>query len=285
MTHNALEVINLNKSYGSFALQDVSFSIATGSIMGFVGLNGAGKTTTIKSILNLVHYSSGEIRLLGKTMAPYDVSTDIGVITDSPLYADDWSIRDVERVSSLFHKDWNKKSFDALLNKFDIDKSKKIVQLSTGMSVKLMLAVALSHDAKLLILDEPTSGLDPSARDELCDILLDYVRNGDKSILFSTHITTDLEKIADTVTFIRGGRIVFSGNKADLLNKYIHVKGSLGDLTDTYAKLIIGLKTQADEFSGLVDSKDVPHLPGNIKTAPAILDDIVAYLNRGDTRE
>jgi len=283
--HNALDVIGLNKSYGSFELQDVGFSIATGSIMGFVGPNGAGKTTTIKSILNLVHYSSGEIRILDKAMTQRDVSSDIGVITDSSLYSDDWSIGDVEKVSSLFHKGWSKKSFDTLLGTFALDRRKKVGQLSKGMSVKLMLAVALSHDAKLLILDEPTSGLDPSARDELCDILADYVRNSDKSILFSTHITADLEKIADTVTFILGGRIVFSENKAELLNKYVQVKGSLEDLSDKYRKLIIGFKDQSGEFTGLIKSKDAPQLPEGVKTIPATLDDIVVCLSRRDSHE
>jgi len=278
--NKALEVIGLNKSYGSFALQDVSFSINTGSIMGFVGPNGAGKTTTIKSLLNLVRYNSGDIRILGKTMKPDDARSDIGVITDSSLYADDWSISDVERISSLFYKGWSSEGFDRLLGKFRIDRNKKVSQLSKGMGVKLMMAVALSHGAKLLILDEPTSGIDPSDRDELCDMLAAYVRDGDKSILFSTHITADLEKIADTVTFILGGRIVLSENKADMMGKYVHVKGHIEHLTDKCRGLVIGLKEQADGFTGIIESKDAPKLPGCINTAPATLDDIVVCMSR-----
>jgi len=215
--HNALDVINLRKEYSGFTLQNVSFSLPTGSIMGFVGENGAGKTTTIKSILNLINYNSGEIRAFGKILDKNNARDGIGVVTDTTPYNEKWRINDVEKIASLFYRQWDKAQFNTLLGKFSLNKNMKVGELSKGMSVKLMLAVAMSHNAKLLILDEPTSGLDPVARDELCGILLDYVRPGDRSILFSTHITSDLEKVADYITCISNGRILFSSPKETLL--------------------------------------------------------------------
>ena len=227
--NNILEIKNLNKHFDGFSLNDVSFSVPQGYIMGFIGPNGAGKTTTIKSILNMVYPNSGEITLFGVKASrdSLEIMDDIGVVMDLPFYVDDWKVKDVEAAVSPFYSNWNHNVFDSFLNKFNLTKNKKVKELSRGMKVKIMLAVALSHEAKLLVLDEPTSGLDPVARDELMDILGEFIMDENRGILFSTHITSDLEKIADYITFIIDGRIEFTGEKDKLLESYLLVKGGV----------------------------------------------------------
>jgi len=232
----ALEIVDLCKSYGTFAVKDASFSLPTGSIMGFVGPNGAGKTTTLKSILNMLIYDSGEIRILGETDRK-KVKDDIGVVMDNTFYEDEWRLYDVEKAMRLFSARWDSAAFDRHLAAFGLDKNKRVEDLSRGMGVKLTIAAALSHDAKLLILDEPTSGLDPVARDELCEILLDYVKDNNRSILFSTHITSDLEKIADYITFIMDGKITFSGSIQDVYSNFRPIYGENVNLDDIVVRM------------------------------------------------
>ncbi|MCL2142181.1 MAG: ABC transporter ATP-binding protein [Methanimicrococcus sp.] len=276
--NNILEVRSLNKSYGNFSLADVSFDIPKGYIMGFIGPNGAGKTTTIKSILNMINYQSGEIKLFGQDSKADLMNEQIGVVTDSPLYVDDWTMADVEAAVSLFYRKWDSKTYAELLQKFGIEKKKKVKELSRGMKVKLMIAVALSHEAKLLILDEPTSGLDPVTRDELCSMLSDFVTD-EKSILFSTHITEDLEKIADYITFILNGRIVYSGPKEDLLEKYVLVKGGLSDITSDQKKMIMGLREHSTGFDGMTESANIGKFK-NLLIEPITLDEIIIYMSK-----
>lgn len=281
--NNILEVRDLNKSYDTFSLKDVSFEIPQGYIMGFIGPNGAGKTTTIKSILNMIHYQSGEVKLLGmdsKDKAAL-INEQIGVVVDSPLYVEDWTMSDVELAVSPFYRHWDSEKYAELLKRFGIEKKKKVKELSRGMKVKIQIAVALSHEAKLLILDEPTSGLDPVARDELCDILADFVIDENKSVLFSTHITADLEKIADYITFILNGRIVFSGSKENLLEKYVLVKGGQREINSEQRKLIIGLREYGTGFEGIAEAKSIVRLPKNLLIEPVTLDEIIIYMNKG----
>lgn len=281
--NNILEVRDLNKSYDTFSLKDVSFEIPQGYIMGFIGPNGAGKTTTIKSILNMIHYQSGEVKLLGmdsKDKAAL-INEQIGVVVDSPLYVEDWTMSDVELAVSPFYRHWDSEKYAELLKRFGIEKKKKVKELSRGMKVKIQIAVALSHEAKLLILDEPTSGLDPVARDELCDILADFVIDENKSVLFSTHITADLEKIADYITFILNGRIVFSGSKENLLEKYVLVKGGQREINPEQRKLIIGLREYGTGFEGIAEAKSIVRFPKNLLIEPVTLDEIIIYMNKG----
>jgi len=221
---HALEIRGLCKSYGSFGIKDVSFALPKGKIMGFVGPNGAGKTTTIKSILGMIKPDFGEVKIFGKCATSQD-NAEIGVVMDTPFYEEMWKISDVKKAVKLFHKHFDGKKFDKYIEKFGIDITKRVKDLSRGMGVKLMIAVALSHDAKLLILDEPTSGLDPVSRDELCDILLEYVSDRGGSVLFSTHITSDLEKIADYITCIIDGSIAFLGEKDSILKDFAENEG------------------------------------------------------------
>ncbi|MDF2844492.1 MAG: ABC-type multidrug transport system, ATPase component [Herbinix sp.] len=281
--NNALEVRGLKKKYDTFSLKDVSFKIPKGYIMGFIGPNGAGKTTTIKSILNMINYQADEIKLFGFSSKEHaeQLNDQIGVVMDSPFYVEDWTTGDVEKAVSPFYKNWSSSKYSELLSVFRIDKKKKVKELSRGMKVKLMVAVALSHDAKLLILDEPTSGLDPVARDELCDMLSNFVTDENRSILFSTHITSDLEKIADYITFILDGQIIYTGSKENLLEKYILVKGGLREISAEQKKLIIGLREHNTGFEGMTETSNMNKLPKTLLFEPITLDEIIIYMNKG----
>ena len=211
MTEPILEVRGLCKRYPGFQLQDVSFTIPRGCIMGFIGRNGAGKTTTLKSILNLVHADSGEVRYFGLELHAHEqeIKQRIGYAGGAVDYYKKKQIRDIVSVTGAFYDNWDPAAYRSYMAAFDLDESKTPAQLSEGMRVKLNLTLALSHRAELLILDEPTSGLDPVSRDELLDIFT-VLRDRGVSILFSTHITSDLDKCADRITYIRHGKILAS---------------------------------------------------------------------------
>lgn len=219
---NALEIINLCKSYKEFSLNQLSFSLPMGCIMGLVGQNGAGKTTTIRLILNMANRDDGEVRIFGLDNLNHEqqIKQDMAAVFDEIFFVDIWRVSEVEKAIRGFYGKWDSKLYGQYLIKFRLPADKKVKDLSRGMKMKLMLAVALSHEAKLLILDEPTSGLDPVARDELLEILKAYIADGQKSILFSTHITSDLEKIADYITLIDNGNMIYTGTKDDLLKGF-----------------------------------------------------------------
>lgn len=281
--NNILEVTGLNKSYKSFSLKEISFSIPQGYIMGFVGPNGAGKTTTIKAILNMINYDAGDIKALGfdnRKDSPR-INDQIGVVMDLPFYVNDWNVKDVESAVSPFYSGWSHDKYISMLKEFSIEEKKKVKELSRGMKVKLMLAVALSHGARLLILDEPTSGLDPVARDELMDILRDFISDEKNGVLFSTHITSDLEKIADYITFIKDGAIVYSGLKDTLMESYALVKGGLSDINEEQKKAVIGLREHSMGFEGMVRTEDLRKLPKSVLTEPVSLEEIIVYMNKG----
>ncbi|MBR4768758.1 MAG: ABC transporter ATP-binding protein [Lachnospiraceae bacterium] len=211
MSEPVLEVKNLCKRYPSFYLDNVSFSMPRGVIMGFIGRNGAGKTTTIKSILNLVHKESGEIRYFGLDLAEHEqeIKERIGYAGGAVDYYKRKKIRDIVSVTKTFYKNWDENAYRKYMDAFELSEDKTPGQLSEGMKVKMNLTLSLSHQAELLILDEPTSGLDPISREELLDIFKALKETG-VSILFSTHITSDLDKCADLITYIKGGKILAS---------------------------------------------------------------------------
>ena len=281
-TPNVLEIRRLNKNYKTFSLKDVSFDVPRGYIMGFIGPNGAGKTTTIKAILGMIRYQAETLNLFGVDSRDTQklMNDRIGAVLDAPLFVEDWTMTDVEKAVSLFYSQWDAGRYAELLKEFSIERKKRVKELSRGMKVKLMLAVALSHNAELLILDEPTSGLDPVARDELREILANFVTDENRSILFSTHITADLEKIADYITFIQDGSIVFSGLKEDLLERYLLVKGGLGDISPEQKRLVIGLREHGTGFEGMVEAESANTLSSRLLIEPITLDEIVIYLNR-----
>jgi len=281
--NNILEVNKLMKKYDGFSLKDVSFAVPTGYIMGFIGPNGAGKTTTIKSILNMVTPENGNINVFGmdNVADSTQINEKIGVVMDAPFFVDEWNMIDVEKSLSPFYSEWNFDKYTELLAKFNIEKKKKIKELSRGMKVKLMLAVAMSHNAKLLILDEPTSGLDPVARDELCALLSDFVSDETNSVLFSTHITTDLEKIADYITFILDGEIIFTGEKDELMEKYTLIKGGCDEITVEHKKFIIGYREYNTGFDGMIETDNIGKLPKELLFESPTLEEIVIFMNKG----
>ncbi|HEX2939054.1 MAG TPA: ABC transporter ATP-binding protein, partial [Ruminiclostridium sp.] len=222
-----LSVENLNKHYEKFALSDVSFSLERGYIMGFIGRNGAGKTTTLKSMLNLVHPDSGKIIMCGNEFKGNEflIKQKIGFVIGGIDYYPKKKLSAITGVTKKFYSEWDDKVYKSYLERFELDENKRVDQLSAGMRVKYSLALALSHHAELFILDEPTSGLDPVSRDDLLELFQELVEDGEKSILFSTHITSDLEKCADFITYIKGGKIIAKTDKDSFLETYKLVNG------------------------------------------------------------
>ena len=231
---NAIEIKNLTKKYDGFTLDNVSFEVPKGSIMGFIGQNGAGKTTTINSLLNIIKWDSGEIKLLGKEMPRYEneVKEQMAAIFDVLPFNDDLSAKQLTKIMRGIWREWDEESFKNYLERFQLPYTKKFGQFSKGMKMKLQIAAGLSHKAKLLIMDEATTGLDPVVRNEILDIFLEYLQDEDNSILMSSHITSDLEKVADMVTFIDKGKILLTGIKDEILENHGVVKCSKKDFKD-----------------------------------------------------
>lgn len=278
---NYLEVNHLSKSFDQFQLQDISFSLPKGYIMGLIGPNGSGKTTTIKLILNMLKRNSGEIKVLGldNITDEQKAKEEIGVVFDANYFSDDWDVTQVEKSVSAFYPNWNSSKFSEMLQKFHIVSTKKVKELSKGMQMKLMLACAFSYDAKLLILDEPTSGLDPVSRDELLQILSEYIEDGEHSVLFSTHITEDLERVADYMTYISYGKLFFSGSKDEFVDMFRMVKGGLEELSVHLKAKAVGIRTFSTGFEALIKTEDISMCSGLI-VEPATIDQIVVFTNR-----
>ncbi len=272
-----LEVKNLSKRYPSFHLRDVSFSLDTGYIMGFVGSNGAGKTTTLKSILNLVYKDGGDVKMLGRdfTENEIELKQEIGFMFGGVDYYIKSRISKITDVVRRFYKNWDNDIYVKYMKRFDIDEDKKVEELSHGMRVKYSLVLALSHNAKLLILDEPTSGLDPVARDDLLELFQELIEGGERSILFSTHITSDLEKCADFITYIQDGRIIESRSKDDLIAAYRLVKGKPDDLKALMTKMI-AYKEHSFGFTGLILTEDLQEKEG-LSVEPPNIEEIMIY--------
>lgn len=273
----ALDIRNLNKRYPGFQLKDVSFQLEKGYIMGFIGANGAGKTTTIKSILNMIRVDSGEVRVLGKNMIEHELELkqETGYAFGGIDFYTQSRIKTLTSVIKNFYANWDDDTYRSYLRRFKLDENKKIARLSAGMKVKYSLALAMSHGAKLLVLDEPTSGLDPVARDDLLDIFQELVAGGEISILFSTHITSDLEKVADFITFIENGRIVRSCEKERFKESYLLLNGSASQL-DQVKDRLISFKTNSFGFTGLIHAGDFDPSSG-LKAATPSLEEIMIY--------
>ena len=283
---NILEVKNLTKNYKDFALDDVSFQLKKGYIMGFIGPNGAGKSTTINLIMNLIKKNSGEIKIFGldNIKNEKDIKQRIGFVYDETYCYENLKLIDMKNIISRFYKNWDDKAFCKYLLDFNLPKNKKIKELSKGMKIKYSLAIALSHKAELILMDEPTSGLDPVFRSELLQILRFIIQDENKSIFFSTHITTDLEKIADSITFINKGKIVFSDPKDDILEKYKIVKGDESLINNNTRREFIGINEGPFGFEALTDnSEKIKKVFGkDILIERASIEDIMVYTVRGD---
>jgi ABC-2 type transport system ATP-binding protein len=281
---NAVEIEGLRKTFRDFTLKDVTFSLPRGYIMGLVGKNGAGKTTTIRLILNMLARDAGAVRVFGldNIRDEQRIKQDVGVVFDEIFFVDGWRVSDVGRAVKGFYSRWSDQTYGGYLKGFGLPADKRVKELSRGMKLKLMLAVAMSHEAKLLILDEPTSGLDPVARDELLGILTRYISDGEKTVLFSTHITSDLEKISDFITLIHDGAVFYTGTRDDLLESYRILRGGPEDLTDRLRERMIGLERNSVGFSGLVTASQLGHLPGGIVAETPSIDDILVRISARD---
>lgn len=281
-----LKVENLCKHYPTFSLNNVSFAIKPGEIMGFIGRNGAGKTTTLKAIMNLIHFEKGSIYAFGEKIIDneLEIKQKIGFSLSEVNYYPNRSIKQLVNVVKKFYMNFDEQKFKNLCQMFKLDINKKIEQLSSGMKVKYSLAIALSHDAQLLILDEPTSGLDPVSRDEILDIFRDIVKSGNKAILFSTHITSDLDKCANKITYINNGNIIYSGSKKDFIDSYLYVVDESRDssLLNEY----FSYKEIDGRIEGLI-SKEKKHLfeKSNILLKTPDLEQIMIYLERSKNNE
>ena len=280
-----LELKNVCKNYQDFSVRNVSFTLPRGYIMGFVGPNGAGKSTTIKMIMNLVRRNSGDIIIFGKNnqKAEKEIKQNIGFVYDENHYYEDLTCEQMKKIIAPLYKNWDEAQYQTYMERLQVPKNKKIKQLSKGMKMKFAISMALSHHAELIIMDEPTSGLDPVVRSELLDMLQEIVMEEEISVLFSTHITTDLERIADYITFINEGKIVFTGEKDEILENHVIVKGS-NDLLDPEGKeLFIGLRKNKFGFEGLAkDKQAIEDWFGNeVVLEKPTLDDIVVYTAKG----
>lgn len=255
-----LEVVQLTKHYPTFSLENVSFQIPRGYITGLIGRNGAGKTTTLKCMLNLVHADGGSVRVAGLDYQTNELQLKqhLGVVFGSSQYYLREPLARIAAVTKRFYPAWDDAAFSAYLRAFKLDPKKKMKEFSDGMRLKALLALALSHGAELLILDEPTSGLDPVSRDELIDIFRRVVEDGKRSILFSTHITSDLEKCADFLVYLQNGRVTENGACCDILENYRLLKGGTALCTHAEKARLIGLKQTAYDVSALVRTEDLP---------------------------
>ncbi len=276
-----LSVQNLRKKYPSFELENVSFKLEQGYIMGFVGRNGAGKTTTLKAILNLVHADGGSVVILGKEFRDneLELKQDIGFMMGGITYYPKQKLKTIASVVRRFYREWDDAAFQGYLKRFDLDPEKRVDELSTGMQVKYALALALSHKAKLLILDEPTSGLDPVSRDDMLELFRELIEQGERSILYSTQVVSDLEKCADFITYLRNGQIVGSDEKDAFLASYRLVKGTRTQLTDKLRKTMVGYKEHAYGFTGLMKMEALSN-GLTLEVSPPDIESIMIYNER-----
>ncbi len=282
---NAIEIKDLTKRYDGFTLDKVSFNVPKGSIMGFIGQNGAGKTTTINAILNIVKKDEGEIKLLGldSQKDEYEAKKQIAAVFDELPFDDRLNAISIDKVLREIFEEWNSETFFNYLDRFSLPRKKKFGKFSKGMKMKLQIASALSHNAKLLIMDEATTGLDPVVRNEILDIFLEYLQNEDHSILMSSHITSDLDKVADSVTFIDKGKVLISGYKDDILYSHGILKCTKDDYKDIAPEDIVSARL--NDFGAeimVTDKAECSRKYSGAVIDPATLEDIMLfYVNRG----
>ena len=281
---NLLEVKNLCKSYPSFKLEDVSFSLPKGYIMGFIGKNGAGKSTAIKCIYNLIKKDKGDIYLLDRKLediSELELKQEVALMLGGMDIYPTSKIGEIGEVVSSFYKNFDNETYNRLLKKFELDKNKKFKELSNGMKSKFLLTLAMSHKAKLLILDEPTSGLDPYSRDQLLEEFQNYIQDGERSILFSTQIVSDLESIADYIGYIKEGKIIDFATKDDFVSSYkiFSTKKEIGEHIDT--SILVGIRESSVSFEGLIRSKDASKLPEGIELSEPSIEEIMIFNERG----
>ena len=276
---NKIEIKKLKKNYQNFALKDVNFSIPKGYVTGFIGRNGMGKTTTIKSILSLIQYQGEILSIHGDDKTKLN-NQKIGVIMDDSFLAKDWNMELVNQAMKVGYDKREENTYWNFLEKFNIDKKLKVKELSRGMKIKLMLSIALSHNAELLILDEPTSGLDPSMREEFVEVISDYMQDDNHTVLFSTHITQDLETIADYIVFIDNGEIVLALEKEEFINHFMILKCGLESQNILDSSAILGQKKTKYNIEYLVKRDAIDEIPNEYVEDAITIDKIMILYGR-----
>lgn len=271
---NAIEVKNLTKKYKGFALENLNLVLPKGCIMGLIGENGAGKSTAIKSILEIVHADSGSIEILGKEQSA-DIKQRIGVVLDEVGLPQEFNVREINAVMKNSFDNWSEDVFQDYIRKFKLPDKKPFKSFSKGMKMKMGIAIALSHDAELLILDEPTSGLDPVVRDEIVDIFNDFTRDENHSILISSHIVSDLEKICDYIAFLHNGRLMLCEEKDRLLEQYCFINTTEDMLAELDKSAIIGKKVTRYGVEAIVDREKIPH---TFEIKPVTIEDLFIFM-------
>ena len=279
---HAINVKGLTKNYPNFSINNINLVVPKGYIVGLIGENGAGKSTTIKSILNLINKDSGSIEVFGLDHSKYEleIKQRIGIVFDESHFPDQLKAKDINTMMKNIYQNWDTPLFNQYLKQFKLPENQIIKEFSRGMKMKLSLATALAHHPKLLILDEPTSGLDPIVRNEILDIFLDFIQDEEHSILISSHITSDLEKIADYITFIHEGNIIFSKSKDALLNDYVIIKCREQELTQIDPIDIIHSNKTGQIYEILVKDKQKMEIKYRnlIMDQPSIEDLMLIYI-------
>ena len=285
--NSTLILKNVNKKYekSNFAIKDISFSVPEGSIVGFIGENGAGKSTTMNCILNVIRRDSGTIEIFGREMTDEDIDIreNIGVVYDSNNFPEHLTAKQLADILGRIYSKWDDFCFEQFLRRFGLPESQKIKSYSRGMSMKLAIAVALSHDSKLLILDEATSGLDPIMRDEILDVLLEFVKQENHSILLSSHITSDLEKIADYIVFIHNGEIILNKTKDELIYEYGVIRCSENDFHNILSEDILSSMKKDYQIDVLIKNRKlIEKKYKNLIVDSVSLDEIMLLLVKGE---
>lgn len=283
-TTNAIEVRNLNKQYKDFSLKNVSFTLPSGSIMGFIGENGAGKSTTISSLCGAVLPSGGEILLLGEN--PYEnqkIKEDVAVVFDQLCLNSSINASDTEKIMKHSKRNFDSPLYFSYLKRFNLPLKKAIKAFSKGMAMKLSLAIALASKPKLIILDEATSGLDPVIREEILDILLEFIQDESHSVLISSHITSDLDKVADYITFIHDGKIIFSESRIDLNEKYGQINLSADTLSKINKSFIVKKRENQFASCALIKNKaEFKQKYSEIEVNSVSTEEIMLFYSRGN---
>ena len=279
---NAVEIKNLTKRFKGFALEDITFSLPRGCILGLIGENGAGKSTTIRLIMNALRRDGGAVSVMGvdNQSSRFDMlKEDIGVVLDEAYFPAVLNIKDVNRIMKHTYKRWSEETFYSYIKKFELPENRAFKDFSRGMRMKLAIAAALSHDPKLLILDEATSGLDPIVRDEILDIFYDFTRDPDHSILISSHILSDLEKLCDYIAFIHKGRLLFCEEKDQLLEEYAVIRCSFKQLADIPREAVCGRRSSPYGVDCLVKREMVSPA---LNPEKVTIEDIILFMARGE---
>lgn len=271
---NAIEIKNLTKSYKGFTLNNLSLTLPSGCIMGLIGENGAGKSTTIKMLLDIVRPDSGDIKIFGAERSAMQ-KNDIGVVLDEVGIPESFTIKDINSIMKHSFNNWNEKTFFDYMDRFRLPEKKAFKTFSKGMKMKMGIAIALSHDAKLLILDEPTSGLDPVVRDEIVEILNDFTRDESHSILISSHIVSDLEKICDYIAFLHNGKLMLCEEKDRLLEQFCFINTTEDMLKELDKSAIIGKKSNKFGVEAIVDREKIPH---TFDTQPVTIEELFIFM-------